>query len=360
MSLEEYLALPTGDRGKAKYFHGRHAEIASFQHECNEARRHGSGTCILIQGPPGSGKTALLEQFAAIAKADGWHTASIAPAALHDPQILAEGLEEAYAVKAVRHSEGGGSLGLSTLISAAGQFTKGKSEEYSGVSVFEMLRRAAGSRGLILILDEMQALRIEVKISPEVRSRIIKTLAHIHNGAVKAPIMLLAGGLGTSKAILGKLEISRFKDGCLWNLGSLSDSESFAVIEDWLVQTGGASSSDHRLEHWISELAAGCHNWPQHLHVYGCVAARWLEIHDGELTGVIPPVVLETSQAKRRQYYENRLADFRMLHRRKLSSLVGRKKRYGTLELDELISALTAPPPYSPLMKYLNSCFTVA
>ena len=324
LPLDEYLALPTEDRGKAKYFHGRRSEISAFRYTCHVALEGKSGTVFLVQGPPGSGKTALLERLATLAKADGWHSASIAPAALHDPQTLAEGLEESYATKTVRHSKGGGSLGVRTLVSVGGQFAKGKSEEYAGASVFEMLRRAAGSKGLILILDEMQALRNEEKISLEARSRIIRTLAHIHNGAVKAPIMLLAGGLGTSRGILGDLQISRFQDGCHWNLGGLSDGEARAVIEDWLEQAGGASSSDPNLGHWVTTLAAECHNWPQHLHVYSCVAARWLEYHWGELTVKVPSIILDIARAKRVKYYEGRVSGFEPPRLRTLANLISR------------------------------------
>ena len=60
------------DRGKAKYFHGRKAELEIFNDLMAEAEIQKSGTSLLFQGAPGVGKTALLERCQEVAKQRKW------------------------------------------------------------------------------------------------------------------------------------------------------------------------------------------------------------------------------------------------------------------------------------------------
>jgi len=51
----------------------------------------------------------------------------------------------------------------------------------------------------------------------------LETLASIHNGKTRYPVVLLCGGLGTSSTVFGRLGISRFRwsgyfESCLWDL----------------------------------------------------------------------------------------------------------------------------------------------
>ena len=50
------------DRGPARYFHGRGEILGSFMRQLRRAKATNGGTIILVQGPPGAGKTALLEE----------------------------------------------------------------------------------------------------------------------------------------------------------------------------------------------------------------------------------------------------------------------------------------------------------
>ncbi len=50
------------DRGPAKYFHGRKQVLSDFNELMERAVQAKSGTTFLIQGAPGAGKSALLEE----------------------------------------------------------------------------------------------------------------------------------------------------------------------------------------------------------------------------------------------------------------------------------------------------------
>ncbi len=88
------------------------------------------------------------------------------------------------------------------------------------------------------MLDEAQYL-INLKKTPTEQTRARDTLDVIHKGDVGRPVILLAAGLGMSKASFGELEISRFRGGCFVELGALEKDSERAVIQDWLVKEGG-------------------------------------------------------------------------------------------------------------------------
>ncbi len=69
------------DRGPAKYFHGRKQVLSDFNKIIERAVQAKSGTTFLIQGAPGAGKSALLEECGKRARERGWKTAEIKPMA---------------------------------------------------------------------------------------------------------------------------------------------------------------------------------------------------------------------------------------------------------------------------------------
>jgi len=98
--------LINSDRGHARYFHGRKEILTSFSGELYSAIAKDSrenGTIFLIQGSPGAGKTALLNQFSDMAKAGGeaaggkkWRVLEIGKTALYTPASLMSDAGETY------------------------------------------------------------------------------------------------------------------------------------------------------------------------------------------------------------------------------------------------------------------------
>lgn len=112
-------------------------------------------------------------------------------------------------------------------------------------------------------------------------SLVANTLNAIHNGEIGCPVILLAGGLGTSDNVFNALGISRFIDGCIINLGQLSKSVEYAVIRDWLAKDGQAKKD---VTPWIETIAKETHGWPLHIMGYVQPAAATVRKNGCELT----------------------------------------------------------------------------
>ena len=327
------------DRGPAKYFHGRTTELAIFQSTLGQAHDTNGGTIILFQGPPGAGKTALLHECRKQARVAGWHTAKVDGDALRDPGILAQKLGVRRPTRTIERDRDGIALGIKTVLEIVFRAEADKEHEFPGNQAEAVLQEASGPHGILLTLDEAQDLQGTGQISPAVKNAIRTSLRDIHNGEIGAPVVLVAGGLGTSKKVLQSFGISRFRRRRVCLLGSLSPLESRAVIHDWLVKDGGAPKDHRCLEHWIDTMAAECHGWPQHLQVYAQQAAGWLKHHNGELTTGVPPAVLAEARIDREEYYDGRVSELEGSDRAILANMVRDKGKGSTFLKKEVVAA---------------------
>ncbi len=136
------------DRGATPYFHGRKQILANFNKLVKDSRDTQTGSTFLIQGAPGVGKTALLDQCGKLAKGNGWEVSKISIEDLYTPASMAQSLGKSYTMDqeqaakvGVKFIEGG------YVRSVAGH-----------ASPKEILKNLAPKKGLILVLDEAQRL----------------------------------------------------------------------------------------------------------------------------------------------------------------------------------------------------------
>ena len=279
------------ERGPAKYFHGRTDVLDFFAHLRERARSMKGGTTLLIQGAPGAGKTALLHQCGLAAKEARWKVAEIDALSLYDPATMGGALNKSYTARIEHTAEANARV-------ARYENTREKRRSES-VPVF--LRDKAPKSGLLLILDEAQ--RIRKLAGGDHDASVTDTLNAIHNGELGKPVILLAGGLGSSQDAFSSLGISRFDRDCVVNLGRLSRASERAVIRDWLVIDGEAKGD---VTPWIDAIAAETHGWPQHIMTYAQPAAMRLRQDGGELTHTGLMHTLEQGMAGKAAYYEGR------------------------------------------------------
>ena len=230
------------DRGETKYFHGRENEKKYILRLLFRSSPGKKGSCFLVQGPPGVGKTAFLAECRKWAEEKGWGTAEIRPGALWDTDILWECLGKAKRrLKRISAEVGiditsiGVSLDLDRDASTPIKALQGKDAP------------------LLLILDEAQRFGNPTLIPAGKQELVTSLLDYIHNGKMDRPLVLLVGGLGNTRSVFeGVLGISRFKSNCYFNLEALSRAEERGVIKDWLTEEGQGEGGHH----WLG----GCHH----------------------------------------------------------------------------------------------------
>ena len=124
---------------------------------------------------------------------------------------------------------------------------------------------ARGKAPLLLILDEAQELgQWKGAERTQENHELVQTfLDRIHNGKLASrPVMLIAGGLGTTKQAFKNMGVSRLKTNCYVDLEPLKPEEERKVIVDWLQLEGKAKGDPLP---WIDAIAAEPHGWPQHI-----------------------------------------------------------------------------------------------
>ncbi|MXW13411.1 MAG: ATP-binding protein [Rhodothermaceae bacterium] len=284
------------DRGPAEYFHGREKILKNFDALAETAVEEKGGSTFLIQGAPGVGKTALLDQCKKRAISHGWEVVRIGVGALWDSNnLLASlGLGEKY-----KGTERSTQIGFKNFFGWA--FKSARPQP----TVKDILKN--GNKPLLLILDEAHALGHEKVPPDDYRSTAVEVLDAIHNGMLNRPVVLLAAGLGTTKASFGTLEISRYKGGCLVELGALSKGAERAVIRDWLTKEGRAKGDPTV---WIDAIAQKTHGWPQHITAYADAAVNQIRNDHGAMTPEGLEVVYQLGMERREAYYRQRVDDF--------------------------------------------------
>ncbi len=290
------------DRGATPYFHGRKQILANFDKLVKDSMDTQTGSIFLIQGAPGVGKTALLDVLSKRAKGRGWRIAEIDPPALWDPEELSYYLGKGTRAQITSVS---GQVGVDAVVKAEGKLDV--AVQRHDPKTLKIL--AAGKRPLLLILDEAQTLGTTNKPpSQELAGVTTNVLNSIHNGRLKRPVILLAAGLGTTIEAFGALGISRFAEGCVVELGALSKESERAVIQDWLVKEGGAKGDPAP---WIDAIAQQTHGWPRHVHSYAKHAAGHLKEKGGIMTSQGLKIVMELGEEGCKQYYKQRISNFR-------------------------------------------------
>lgn len=134
------VADDVSDRGPAKYFHGRRLILSAIEVKCRQASAQAGGTTFLIQGVPGAGKTALLEECAKRALVAGWQIADIDPDALWDPEELHKSLNSRRTPRITKVFRQVRSPGLKI------------DADTNGPTTLDVLKRGKGK--LFLVLDE--------------------------------------------------------------------------------------------------------------------------------------------------------------------------------------------------------------
>ncbi len=332
------------------FFSGREAEVGIFRRVVNALSRgrYGNAT-IVVEGPPGAGKSALMCQFMEEMQSlppsevggRRWLPVPLSASDAESPPNIADAIDEAIvarlagdllAAKAppVRSKETvglveklseywGGDLNLAKAREKAKAFfdrggsvmgiSLGAAREGPPNSISEAAgrRRAAWhSWQIVLMIDEAQGIRAGKPHAGE------GTLSALHQGIARVPVSFCAFGLPGTLMALADVDVSRPTGGRTIHLGGLDQAAAQHTVNRCFQAFGVGNSA--RLSDAIIARAS---NWPQHLALYLNAAIRQISLNSpSEMNAEHADleVAMREGDRGRAKYYGQRLARIRRHH----------------------------------------------
>ena len=163
----------TSERGKAKFFHGREEEKKHFRGLMIESIEKREGEACLIQGSPGVGKSALLEEFKEIARNQKWRVRRISIKSLYDPNELYLWIKN----NTSKDVSEGFHFGLNFHILKGSYERKTNSKNPNLIKTIKEIRR----KPTLLVLDEAQRIGIKGYINDSNREYMLDIANELHN-----------------------------------------------------------------------------------------------------------------------------------------------------------------------------------
>ena len=322
----------TSDRAAPTVFAGRDDEFTLLNNAVQGVRDGENGHTVVIQGVPGAGKTALMDEFAARSFAhDAADEGAVIPVLLDPgslgatPSAIIESIDASFRdISAsskwdrlmTRVADGATHLGNAMFAAAtkqkAGAFMpSAKAPNSLPIALAEYVGFRFGRKGntVVLLVDESQNL----EDTPAVR----RHLNVLHQGITgKSPVLLACFGLPNTVSKLAELGLSRLASDHVQTIGMLSSDDAHRVVAGTLNDAfsnhafDDGSSNDVVRNKWIGKAASVILNegggFPHHL-TNGCRALAKIVLDEGVADS--PPVgrLREECLRYRREYYDARL-----------------------------------------------------
>jgi len=269
----------------------------------------------------------LLDVLSKHAKKRGWKTAHICHNALWNPHELLPILRKrrGHQITGLGAGAGIGNVGGANLSIGI------KAPAHTITRLLQKQRKP-----LLLILDEAQALGLKDVVPPKMKGILTSVLKQIHNGDLGRPVMLLAGGLGTTEVAFTTFGISWFMRKCRVLLGCLSQESTCAVIRDFLIHEGGASKPPLQ---WIETIAERSHGWPQHIVSYADQAANYLASKQTPTDEGLN-AVLQQGRAEQIEYYKVRAKGIVRKKRQVLAEIFADVPLGETMEFEDIMATI--------------------
>ncbi|MCY4216707.1 MAG: ATP-binding protein [Flavobacteriaceae bacterium] len=286
------------DRGEADYFHGRKKEKKIIDDLLGLSQRKNKGYSILIQGSPGVGKTALLEEYQTEKIKKQWDVKTLSMSCLWDTKQFHDALFGDKSFE-IGEKEASGNIKL-----IGGKVTYLATEKTFSKSLRQL------KKPTILIFDEAQMIGVKGHVGQERAQKASELFDELHNARTEHGLVFLIAGLGTTENIFQALKISRFNDSCIINLGVLDKASEKKILWDYLTKSGGVKKTNPHLNHWIEQMTQETHQWAHHISCYGQIASILSKKNNGVLDDVLLKKVLEISREKKIWYYDRRVKPF--------------------------------------------------
>ena len=296
----------TGARTDPWAFAGRVAEIAHILRLSRNLPPEGKRSqTVLVQGPPGSGKTSLMAHVARLLDRDAG--ASTGTCLLASPPRQWEGVNAVYGHLAAMLA-GAPHLASAGVGGAGCERARTRTSPpatFAGASSIAAWHRAASAtdwlpnRRVVVFADEVQG------VTPGTPAAAL--LEDLH-AQTSIPVLLVCAGLPNSEKRLAQANLSRIDH--VVTLGSLSHSEAIECATETLRQgiEYGVRGGDADVDPWATRIAQASDGWPRHLHAY--LQATWRvlgEMDVPDLAGADIERTMAEGDAARGEYYRRRM-----------------------------------------------------
>ncbi len=351
VDLDRYLSMrdraPATGRG-VPFFSGREREVGVFRGMVNDLSRGlAANASIVVEGPPGAGKSALMCQFMEELRslpplgARRWLPVPVSASDAESPPYLADEIDEAIVSRLAADLLATGGLSrksgeVAGFVEKLGEYWGGdidlarartRAREFfdRGGSVMgfslgasregppKTISEAAGRRSnawqswqIVLMIDEAQ------DIKPGDVNAGSGTLSALHQGLARAPVSFCAFGLPGTLLALSDAGVSRLADGRSIRLGGIDETAARHMVNRCFESFGVKGGAT-----WREAIIARAANWPQHLAVYLNAVIRQLrEAGPGRMDarGADLDAAMREGDRARARYYGQRLARLRRRH----------------------------------------------
>ena len=316
----------SGDRTAPTVFAGREEEFQLLGRAVRAVQRGEVGRTVVVQGVPGAGKTALLNEYASrllSAKIDDERPIIPVPLRPSDfdapPATLVQMVD-----KRLRELEANGTWGVVRDRVASGAFLVGNIV-FSTVAkrnFDEFKTSAKAPNSLPIALDDYATFRFGRRESTIVL--LLDEAQNLNNTAsVRAHLDALHGGIhGRTQATLAcfglantvdhlrELGLSRLASGHMRTIGALSDSDAQHTVTGTLEIALAGCFNEVQRSRWIDAatnvILAESANFPHHL-ANGCHAVAQLLLEDGIDNTPSVGKIRDRCRERKREYYNARL-----------------------------------------------------
>ena len=284
LGLETYLRSDDHGEGlqdRTPFFEGRDDPLRGFEDAiANVSEGVQGGQTLVVQGAPGAGKSALLEECVdrlvrrSSAEGELWVPVRVKAADFEDPVdihrrirgMLSEYTGDKSLVERRKLASASYQLGA-TFMGSGGHISRGKTYETGSPPNFEFsnaaLAQAYPEARILLLLDEAQNLTGEGKTS--------KVVPDLQQGGFGMPAVLACFGLSDTEETLMGLGLSRPGRERKFNLLPLSDDEVRTSAERAFRHFGEDTPVP---DPWAIKTVQSSSGWPQHMKVAVLEAIR--------------------------------------------------------------------------------------
>ena len=323
------LLAERSDRASPTVFAGREDEFDLLDIAVRGAQRNEGGHTVVVQGVPGAGKTALLNEYAGRLLTAGNSTEKpIIPVPLLPGDINASPATIVQAIdRQFREFEASDEWGrrVNRAVSGASLLGNALFATFTRKDFNEFRASARAPDSLATALEDYIAFRFDrrdstiVLLVDEAQSlsdttRVREHLLKLHDGIKgRTQVLLACFGLANTAGRLRELGLSRLATNHVRSIGALSNDDAKRTVTGTLdvafsgfTFDAGRSDEDQR-ERWISAAAATilaeCADFPHHL-ANGCRALAKVALEEG--IGAEPPVERLRAKCKehKREYYD--------------------------------------------------------